>query len=175
MRLLKIVWGINMKLFYDDRNKKIYLETETLKRTVLEEDFPSKPVFSPDKKTAVYIAPLEWETIGNVYSYDFTKNEKKTLIQFTDESSSPKDIIWLDNENLAMIIGFAHGTIAVGGAVFKYNLKEEKLERLTEDNPRIQFMRLTKKKNKLIADGIEYIDDQYLHSKNCSIEITNFK
>lgn len=152
-----------MELIYDEIKRKIFIKNRNGKVHIVEEDFPSRPMYSPNSKQAVYIAPLEWETIGDIYLYDSETNTKSKLIEFEDEKLAPKDVIWLDDENLAMILGLAFGTIDIGGNIFTYNLRERRLKRITEVEHHVQFTSLYLEGETLIAKGIEYVDEQLLN------------
>lgn len=153
-----------MKLIYDEIERKIFIRKNG-KAKILEEDFPSRPVYSANRKQAVFIAPSEWETIGDIYLYDSETDTKSKLIKFEDEKLAPKDVIWLDNENLAMILGLAFGTIDIGGNIFTYNLTEKKLKRVTNVEHHVQFTSLYLEQDILMAKGIEYVDEQLLNFK----------
>lgn len=96
------------------------------------EDLPSAPEISPDSKCFLYISPHEWEELGELYIYDLTKRESRLLIGINDlaEQNKVKKAIWGDNKNLLLIIGFAYGTVSVGGDLVHYNFDTNTLTTL---------------------------------------------
>ncbi|MGG3821662.1 DUF4652 domain-containing protein [Geobacillus thermodenitrificans] len=150
-----------MNLKYDSDEQIIYVMKADGSKEVLEAEFPSEPVTSPDKTKAVYIAPLEWERLGSLYLYDLLTGENKELIKPDDKHHIPKKVIWLDNHNLAVIIGFGYGTVAIGGNVFVYNLDTEQKKPLTEYDQRTQVTNIVFKDGVLELEGIRYIDDTF--------------
>jgi hypothetical protein len=92
------------------------------------DNLPSVPVISPDKKRMVYITPFEFECIGEVYMYDADKNENKVIISSKDYESqhSAFKVYWLDDRYLLVIIGYAYGTVHVGGDLYIYDTLDDK-------------------------------------------------
>lgn len=150
-----------MNLKYDSDEQIIYVVKADGSKEVLEAEFPSEPVTSPDKTKAAYISPLEWECLGSLYLYDLLTGENKELIKPDDKHYIPKKVIWLDNHNLAVIIGFGYGTVAIGGNVFVYNLDTGQKKPLTKYDERTQVTDIVLKDDVLELEGIKYIDDNF--------------
>ncbi len=123
---------LNINVLYEDTGhggKELIIVRDD-EKNILSQDFPSKPVISPDKKRLSFIAPREWEKIGKVYMYCIEKDDIDVIIdqdnippQFT-----PKKISWLDNEGLLVIIGYAYGTVSVGGDLYIYDVDSNSLD-----------------------------------------------
>gem|GEM_PF-4119432 len=80
----------------------------------------SEPVLSPDKKKAAYIDPVEFELIGDilVIDQDTGRVAKMTLDQKALPQYSPKKVSWYDNTHLLAVVGFAYGTVTIGGDLY---------------------------------------------------------
>jgi Domain of unknown function (DUF4652) len=150
-----------LEIEYDFDEQIIYLIDRGHKK-VLESDMPSEPEYSPNESKIVYISPLEWECIGNLYIVDLKTGEKKTLIKPEDDKNIPKQVIWIDEETLGVIMGFGHGTVAVGGNVNLINLNTGILNKFTDYPPEIQITKMELKDNEtLFVEGIRYIDNEF--------------
>lgn len=96
---------ILLGLKYNQITKEIIFIYPNGKEKIIENNFASKPVYSPSGKQVAFISPLEWETIGKIYNFDLNTQEKTMLAEFDDEKLAPKDVVWLDEENLVVILG----------------------------------------------------------------------
>lgn len=149
------------ELYYDEVKEAIYQVDPKGKKTIIADDFPSKPVFSPSKNKALYISPLEWECLGSVYLFNIENGYITEIVKPSDNQETPKYAIWIDEENIALIIGFGYGTVSIGGNVFKYNLTTQVLQQLTHYPPEIQVTKLELQENSLQLIGIQYIDSNF--------------
>lgn len=150
-----------MNLKYDGDQQILYVQKNDGSLEIVESDCPSEPVVSADQTKAVYIAPLAWECLGSLYLYDLLTGEKKECIQPDDKNYIPKKVIWLDNRNLAVIIGFGLGIVAIGGNVFIYDVETSQKKALTEYDLQTQVTGLVWKDNLLYLEGIHYSDDTF--------------
>lgn len=93
---------------------------------------PSAPVLSLRKYKCAFIAPYEWETIGDLYVYDFKKNTSEIVLsaEIIESQNCVKKVIWKNEEELYLIIGLAYGTVSRGGNVYTFNLHTRNLEKL---------------------------------------------
>ncbi|HOJ12649.1 MAG TPA: DUF4652 domain-containing protein [Clostridiales bacterium] len=100
-------------------NTEIIIENEK-KETVLNDNSPSYPIVQQDRKNIAYISPLEWEQIGQIYVYDPEKNTNNAVLGKDDipKQYTPKKVYWLNEKYLLAVIGFAYGTVDVGGDVY---------------------------------------------------------
>lgn len=153
-----------MGLQYNQVAREILYIYPNGKKEIIDNDFASKPVYSPNGKQVVFISPLEWETIGKIYMYDLDIHKKSILVEFDDEKFVPKDVVWLDEGNLALILGMAFGTISIGGDIYIYNIENKKFQRITEVEHRIQYTSLEVDSLSGIfrANGIEYTDENFI-------------
>lgn len=161
-----------MNLKYDSDERIIYIVNEDESEEVLEADSPSDIVVSPDKTKAVYIAPLEWEALGSLYVYDLLLAENKRIIAPDNKDHIPKKVIWLDNRNLAVIIGYGFGTVSIGGNIFVYDLIDEQIKPLTKYDNHIQVTDMVLKEGILELEGIQYTDDALNEFKRFKEQIT---
>ncbi|MCY6957407.1 DUF4652 domain-containing protein [Clostridium brassicae] len=107
------------------------------------------------------------EGVGKIYVKDLSNNEKWFLELITkDKQSSPKiNLEWLDDENIAIIVGMAYGTVGVGGNVYKVNLKTGKSGILYNTNgTKKQVTSIKKANNNLELQLLVYDDDNFENS-----------
>lgn len=152
---------MTMNLKYDGDEQILYVQKVDGSLELVEADSPSEPVLSADQTKAVYIAPLAWECLGSLYLYDLLTGEKKECIQPDDKDYSPKKVIWLDDRNMAVLIGLGLGTVAIGGNVFVYDVETRQKKALTDYDLQTQVTNFVWKDNLLYLEGIHYVDDTY--------------
>jgi len=148
------------QLIYDELKNEIIQIDPNGKSTTIANDYPSEPVFSPNEQKAIYISPLEWECPGSLYLYNLENGYIEEIISPTAEvmSDIPKYAIWLDDNNIGVIIGFSMGTVAVGGNVFIYNIENKSLQQVTNYPSEIQVTQIIKHEDYLELQGIQYTD-----------------
>lgn len=90
---------------------------------------------SPSKPFTSYLYPDEWETVGDIYIWDNYQNKwiRLQLDQLVRREmwgsresvealyTPKKKILWLNNEDFLIIIGYALGTVSTGGDLVKVN------------------------------------------------------
>ncbi len=106
-----------------------------------EETLPAEPVISPDKSSLLYISPGEWEELGELFLYRSGWDKAEVLIPRSamNSNDTPKKVLWLDNENALVIIGFTYGTVSAGGELYHLNVKDGQLHRLfTDETPELR-------------------------------------
>lgn len=146
------------KLEYDYDNRIIY-KIENENKEKMDFEFPSEPIVSPNGQNTVFIDPLEWESLGSLYMFNNIIGEFTTLIE-PEENFIPKFVKWIDHETLGVIIGFGHGTVAIGGNFFTYNLTTKEKTPLTEHGFNVQFTSFDiLPENKVKCKGIKYTDE----------------
>lgn len=160
-----------MELFYDSNKKNIYYQSENLGREIIDKNTPSKPMISPNKKLAVYIAPFEWEVMGSIYLIDLENMVKDKIYEPRNDALNPKNIMWINNGEIAVILGYAYGTIAIGGNVFNLNLATKELTQLTHFSDDIQINSVSIKNSILTVSGIKYTDPMFLNTEEYTSRI----
>ena len=106
-----------------------------------EETLPAEPVISPDKSSLLYISPGEWEELGELFLYRSGWDKAEVLIPRSamNSNDTPKKVLWLDNENALVIIGFTYGTVSVGGDLYHLNVNDGQLHHLfTDETPELR-------------------------------------
>ncbi|MBI6875383.1 DUF4652 domain-containing protein [Clostridium aciditolerans] len=89
---------------------------------------------------------------GNIFSFEIADNQK----------ISPRYIEWVDNENLMVIIGSAHGTVSKGGNLYLLNVTTGKLSLIFETPDKKQQIMSTKTNGNNINLKVNvYDDDNY--------------
>ena len=98
-----------------------YLTRRRIEFPEVEEDprSRSKMTLNPSGCYGVYISPLEWEMVGNLFVKDVKTGEVKKLTHYrTGRSSTPKAVVWLNDTLLLVIEGYTWGTVTVGGSLY---------------------------------------------------------
>ena len=119
----------SLLLYLEDKGRKsIYIISDQT-NYFISNDSPSKPSISPDKRRFAYISPQEWEVIGDLYLYDVETKNKKTIVSHTEipNQFTPKAVEWLNNRYLVIIIGYAYGTINMGGSLYVFDSETNQL------------------------------------------------
>ncbi len=91
---------------------------------VLAKENPSQPIISPRGDRLAFMEPFLWEVRGEVFLYE--GEEKELLLSREDlpREEKPKAIYWLDNKRLLLIIGYAYGTVSVGGDLYSLDIEK---------------------------------------------------
>jgi hypothetical protein len=106
------------------------------------------------------------EDIGKIYLKENNSQEKWAFeIEDGGKQLSPKKIIWIDNSNVAVIVGFAYGTIEIGGDVYNLDIQTGKVTMIyyTGDD-KINVVDMNKNVDKLELKLLVYEDDNYIES-----------
>lgn len=106
------------------------------------------------------------EGIGLIYLKENETGDKWSF-QINDggKQLSPKKIEWIDDKHVGLIVGFAHGTIALGGNVYKLNIETGEVTMIynTGDN-KIQVIEINKNEKQFELEILVYEDDNYIES-----------
>lgn len=133
-------------------------------------------------------AQAQEEGVGKIYIEDMVSAEKWTfdLVQDT-KKVTPKEIKWLDDENLLVIIGEAYGTITKGGKLYLLNTKTMKLceadstnQAKLDDNIGNEIVSVLSVKDNSIEVLVNvYDDDNFINShsetRTISVSIADLK
>lgn len=104
------------------------------------------------------------EGIGKVYVKNSSSQENWYLeLAASGKQISPKvDLEWIDNENIAVIVGLGYGTVSMGGNLYKINVNTGKTEVLYDTkSEKKQVISLKKVHNKLELNILVYDDDNF--------------
>lgn len=147
-----------IKLHYDKEKRIIYFKNNDETVEIVESEYPSKPAISPNEQRAAYISPFEWECLGSLYLFDLKEAKRLTLIKPTEDNYIPKQVIWINNNIIAIIIGFGYGTVAVGGNIYLLNINTQEKINLTNNGLDVQIIDIQYINRKLLVKGIKYTD-----------------
>lgn len=90
------------------------------------------------------------DTNGNTFSFEITDNNK----------ISPMSIEWLDNKNLLVIIGSAHGTVAKGGNLYLLDITTGKLSSILQPSDKKQQIMTAKKSGNNVSLKVNVYEDE---------------
>ncbi len=109
------------------------------------------PRLSPNSKLIAYIDGAGFEETSNLEIYNFDTKQSRYLTNFKPrQDMSVRSVIWLNDNNLLLIIGHTYGTLYLGGNLYRYNLTLKKLT-LIESSDFWEFSDIK------IADGKVYV------------------
>jgi dipeptidyl aminopeptidase/acylaminoacyl peptidase len=99
---------------------------EEKEEILLSENGPSHPETSPNGMRLAFIDNAYWEAIGQVMLFD----GKNGLVPFEYiiDQYTPKDLEWLDEERLLVVIGYAYGTVSLGGDLYIFDTTTQEVE-----------------------------------------------
>lgn len=116
-------------IIYDDQN--IILRTGSLDNIICS-DSHSVPSINTSKDKFVYISPFEWEELGSLMLYDLNSNKLSTLEICIPQNFTIKKVEWLNDFSLLLIVGYAYGTVNLGGDLYIYNFSTKILKKVLE-------------------------------------------
>ena len=130
----------------------------------------SEPLESPDGKKAAYVSSIEWEELSDVYIVNLEDGTQNVLLASENEQK-PKKVVWENDENVLVLVGYAYGTVSVGGNIYRVNLETKEKSALTNYEGDIQITDFKIENSVLKYSGIKYTDDNF----NESVEYSNEK
>jgi hypothetical protein len=76
-----------------------------------------------------YIDQVGFEVIGNVNLYDPNTGESRKVTSYEYNGTDPtvKKLTWFSEDQLLLIVGFATGTVTVGGSVYALSIETGEL------------------------------------------------
>ncbi|MBO8173388.1 MAG: DUF4652 domain-containing protein [Bacillaceae bacterium] len=124
---------------------------------------PSEPAVSPDREKFAFIDVMQWEYIGEVYLYDIETGENQRILardEDFDNQHKPKALAWLDDRRLLVTIGYAYGTVSMGGDLYAYDIRSDNLTRVVETGEPEDIMDVSVEGDQVILDMAHYNDDK---------------
>lgn len=150
----------NNRVYYRENKAIEILENDKL--IFKTNDFVSYPAISPDKERIAYISPFLWEEIGDLYIYNDQKQNASVLLQGSnlENQMAFKDIAWLNDKYILAIIGYAYGTVNMGGDLYLIDTttKETYLVKKAEELSEIINVKVEDKK--VLLDVAKWKDHQ---------------
>ncbi len=149
-------------LYMENEGKYIFI-VDKKRIQLIDNNFPSLPAISPDRKRFVYITPHEWETIGDLYVYDIVTRKTQQFLNGYDltNQNTPKAVDWLDDRYLLLIIGYAYGTITQGGSLYVYDMDKKQLSSPIVPEKLTEFKDIHIEKDKVLIDIVRWKDEQF--------------
>ncbi|CAM3868300.1 MULTISPECIES: DUF4652 domain-containing protein [Paenibacillus] len=166
-------------VLYSENQPEIILQEKDQSTTISsKEDFPSKPIVSPDGLKLAFIAPFEFELSGEIWLYDHTRNHTNKILSSDDFPSdlSPKRLYWLDEGHLLISTGNKYGTIPSTRQLFVYSLKSGNMQEKYAVQETQHIASITFKEA-LIQLKIETYDDNFMEitgTQNVNFPVSQF-
>lgn len=163
--------GASYNIELNNETNTLELKKDGEDTVVLSDNYPSEPVKSPNGQHAAYLAPFEWEELSDLYIVDLKDGSQKKLIEGNSESK-PKNVIWENDDNILVILGYPYGTVSIGGNIYRVNIESGKQEQLTNYEDDIQITEFHLEDGTLHYSGIQYTDDAMIEHKEYSNQIS---
>ncbi len=114
-------------------------------------------------KQIAYIDPYGWELIGEIFIYDSEKDLNYKVLKREDIPSqyTPKEVYWLDERYLIAIVGFAYGTVEVGGDVYIIDTVTSKCGVYYKNEPRFAITDIY-----AIGDKFVFLTEEYSETES---------
>ncbi|WP_461205161.1 DUF4652 domain-containing protein [Clostridium sp. DL1XJH146] len=156
----------------------IKYQKEQLEDTV-EPDFATQWIESPNNKLSACVEGRgpdgNEEGVGYIIVKNNETNEKWSYTVVDDNRQlSTKKIVWVDDENIASIVGLSYGTIALGGNVYNLDLTTENTTFIYDtESEKIQVLEAKNVDGKIELQIMVYEDDNFIeyHIESKTIEI----
>jgi len=138
----------------------------------------SKISLSPDGKRAAYIDFLSFESLGNAYIYDTSMSNPSNITELTyEQPDTVKDILWLDDETLALIIGYRNGTVTQGGSIYVYSYPSNQLRLVFPTEEKMEYTHMELLEQEIRVKQVKWIDDnltEYIY-EDIILSLSEFK
>ena len=93
---------------------------------------------SPSGKYRMILQGIEeFESVGTIYIEEMANNYQTafTIAYENYYQMTPKDVAWIDDHRIFVIIGMTHGTVTMGGNLYILDLENNSLNRLFDNLP----------------------------------------
>lgn len=120
----------------------------------------SEPHLSPYKNKLFYFHPYgEDEKEISLYYFDLESKEKREIANSNRYNSSPKKAVWLNNNEILIIIGLNSESVKSGGDVYKYNIRTNVLSPFYICEKMQIVQDIIVDENNVYLKGIKFDDD----------------
>lgn len=131
---------------------------------------PSRPVISPDKRQVAWIDNVGFEVIGRpwVYSVESLSMDQVMPLAYAlepQDAHAAKQVMWQDNDHLAMVWGYGYGTVTQGGDVYRVQIPSLRSQRLYQSNDTAPEEAVSIKGTRdggIEARLVRWVDDNFL-------------
>lgn len=144
-----------------NEKEKIVYNEEKISLTIeidIDNRIPSEPILNKDKTKIIYLAPFDFETFSDLYVYDIRNKQRECLLSAekikescNDQTYKIKQVLWLNKDEIAMIIGYGYGTVSEGGSVYKYYIGKDSLEKIYQVNENEEIIKIELYNDNLIG------------------------
>lgn len=150
--IIPLTGNKSVQYIEDNWNRYIILKSgQDIK--IISRSGASFPEVDPAKTRIAYIYPYFWETIGDVFIYDVSKDQYLVIIKGNElkNQHTPKKIKWLNDRYLLTIIGLAYGTVSKGGSLYIYDTMNNQLHFAVEPESMTEFVDITSVDDKKVV------------------------
>jgi hypothetical protein len=156
--------------FYNklEKGEHIVLKSGELAYTLIE-GLPGRPEISPNGEWMAFIDVIEFEALGNVFIYRDADGAIEQMTQYaysevsTVNSDTVKDCLWLNNEELLMVIGYSVGTITQGGDVYLLDTQTKEKELIFKANKNEEVANISFKDGQYVFEIVVWTDENMMN------------
>ncbi|MDQ0116295.1 DUF4652 domain-containing protein [Paenibacillus harenae] len=125
------------------------------------DDYPSPPKISLDKTKLVYIAPFDFETLGEVWLYGNDSDAPKKVFDRTQfgEDQSVKQVHWLDDSHLIILTGNRYGTVSINQSLYVWDTASKEAKSVLQEKGNRDIRDLTVNDSGVEILIVTYNDD----------------
>ncbi|MEA3423295.1 MAG: DUF4652 domain-containing protein [Bacillota bacterium] len=121
------------------------------KEKLINDNGPSEPVINSSKDKVVFIDNFYWEALGSVWIFDVDEEKSEIIIESKiGDQEKPKSLTWYDDNKLLVVIGYAYGTVSVGGDLYLYDFHSGELSLMIETDIYTEII-----DTEITADGVK--------------------
>lgn len=132
------------KIIYNSNWKRIMIIDK--KNQYTSNALSSRPILSPNEKNILFICPQEFEAIGELYLYNFSKHTCEIILDSRELGNqiTIKKAFWKNNNEIYLICGMAYGTVSIGGNLYKFDIETRKINKIYECELRTEVIDIEK-------------------------------
>lgn len=100
----------------------------------------------------------EEEGVGTICVKD-KENKIWNIKVKNDKQDTPKNLLWLDDENILVVIGHAYGTVSKGGDLYNINVKTNKISEIYKRKDLKKEVVSVKKEDEFLVLNMNVFED----------------
>lgn len=131
------------------------------------EDYPSRPIISPDQTKLAFISPFEFEMTGDVWLYD-ALTLTSTIIYPADRANkeSAKQLLWADDSHVVILVGNTYGTITLNRTLYMLDVTDLTLERMVQVELNQDLRDITMDKSSILSLNVVTYNDEMMEEQS---------
>lgn len=146
-------------VFYSEDN--VVLLGSSKEQKVIVDELVSCPAISPDQKCFVYVAgEMDYPRYISLYDIEAMKSKILFETDYSNGMNTPKAAAWLNNRYLLVIVGYAYGTVNLGGNLYAYDMEDGKMTLIFAAGEKSEFLDVRINGDQVVLKVMDWQDDQ---------------